>query len=150
MNKKRDNEKKVAPAKKTTRKAPSVKKDVQETIADYEQRLEVLKARHDQYKEAVKTFTMLLSSFGVLTRDKDVEITTPKKGTPYFYLFKSMTTRDNMLYIVKTCNWIGGSSDLFRFSDGNMFLDEHTANAVCHAKNMMLLEIQEIQKRKKQ
>ena len=94
--------------------------------------------KRDRYLHEIKTLEMLLSAFGILTDDGSVDFRTPEKGTPYFYLFANGNT---LLFDVRTTNWIGGISDCFRFCRGNVFMDEQTAQTVCHAVNIRLLEI---------
>lgn len=106
--------------------------------------LDELQVRRDRYLSELRYLTMILSAYGILTDDGSIEVETPKMGTTYWWLFKNINTR---VYEVKSCNWLGGMSDLFRFSEGNMFLDEGTARVVAHTKSMYLRQLIEQNKK---
>lgn len=113
----------------------------QKALDEAQELLNEISVKRERYLGEVQVLTSLLSAFGILTDDGDVEVRTPEKGTQYFYLFKSMA--HHPLFEVKSSNWIGGYSDLFRFTDGNLYLDEAIATRVCHAKNMYMRRLAE-------
>lgn len=143
--KKRGRRKSVVENPETEPAEPKVRRPrrtkAQKALDEVQQQLNDLIVKRDRYLGEVQVLTNLLSAFGILTNDGDVEVRTPEKGTQYFYLFKSMT--HHPVFEVKFSNWMGGFSDLFRFTDGNIYLDETVAVRICHAKNMYMRKLAE-------
>lgn len=149
----------VTPTKKKTEKKPSEQKEKKIDGRTAKGKLQKIQSEYDAVKQKyqelckhylelkvekenmlslVKTLEMLLASFNALTRNGEVKLTKPEKGTPYWYIRPMATTKS---FEVVTCSWNDWTSDHYRYVKGNMFLDQKTVNAACQSMNVMLSEL---------
>lgn len=111
-----------------------VKQDYSETC----KHLAELKSEYNTLLGYVKTLEVLLASFNAMTRNGDVKLVKPDKGTSYWYI-RAMPTI--MSFEVIAWQWNDWQSDHYRYVIGNMFLDQSTAVRACQALNAMLQEL---------
>lgn len=97
-----------------------------------------LKKEHKTMLSTVRTLEMLLASYNAIISSDDVTLMTPLKGTQYWYI-RAMASIKR--FEVVDAVWKNSTSDHYRYTKGNMYLDLKVAEAACRALNIMLVKI---------
>lgn len=111
-----------------------VKKEYEELSAH----LVRLKKEHKTMLSTVRTLEMLLASYNAIISSDDVTLMTPLKGTQYWYI-RAMASIKR--FEVVDAVWKNSTSDHYRYTKGNMYLDMKVAETACRALNIMLVKI---------